>query len=270
MKRIFFILLSVLVFSCAEDPKPVKKKVNKPKPIPQISYSVVKEYPHDSTSFTQGLLVHEGVMYESTGSPSNIPFTRSHFGILDLETGKIDVKAELDKNLYFGEGISILNDKIYQLTYTSQKCFVYNKNSFKQIKEITYSNSEGWGLTNDGKNLIMSDGSYFLFFLDPETFSVVKRIPVTRNKVTVNYLNELEYINGYIYANIWLDTKIVKIDPKTGYIVGEFDIKDLYKKSIERYQYSQETNGIAYDSISEKMYVTGKMWPLLFEIKLEN
>lgn len=271
MKYIVSLLFVFVLVACQEttENKTPKKKKAVLKPIPQLTYEIVKEYPHDTMSFTQGLLVHEGQIFESTGSPQNIPFTKSHFGILDLNTGKIDVKAELDRQRYFGEGISILNNRIYQLTYMSKTCFVYNLSNFKKIKEITFPNQEGWGLTNDGKSLIMSDGSYFLYFLDPETFSVTKRLPVTRNKATVHYLNELEYIDGYIYANIWQDTKIVKINPENGHIVAEFDIKPLYDQAIAKYRYSQETNGIAYDSISDRLFVTGKLWPTVFEIKLK-
>lgn len=270
MNRFIVLLLVVSLFSCKQEAKEAKKTKPSLRPIPQLKYTVLKEYTHDSTSFTQGLLVHNGKMYESTGSPSHMPFTRSHFGLLDTNSGKIDVKAELDKSLYFGEGISILNERLYQLTYTSRKCFVYRLNDFKKIKEITYSYPEGWGLTNNGEHLIMSDGSYFLYFLDPETFSEVRRVAVTRNQSTVHYLNELEYINGYVYANIWMDTKIVKIDPKTGSIVAELDIKELYDKSMKRNQYTQETNGIAYDSASNRLFVTGKLWSYLFEIKLDS
>ncbi|MBI3518820.1 MAG: glutaminyl-peptide cyclotransferase [Bacteroidetes bacterium] len=239
---------------------------NTPK-IPEIKFTVENQYPHDITSFTEGFLFHDNVLFESTGSPDNLPQTKSLFGSVDLKTGKIDVKAELDRNVYFGEGIVFLNGKIFQLTYKNQTGFIYDGKTYKNIGKFNYTNREGWGLTTDGKSLIMSDGTSYITYLDPTTFSVVKTLDVAENGYVVENLNELEYIKGFIYANIWTTNTIVKIDPKTGDVVGKMDLTTLQYESKVRNPYLAETNGIAYDSVSNKVLVTGKLWPTIYEIK---
>jgi len=263
--------LGAVLVSCEEE----KPKNNIPPPIteveapktPEIAFSVVSQYPHDISSFTEGLHFHEGKLYESTGSPDNVPQTRSLLGPVDLKTGKIDVKAELDKALYFGEGSVFLNDKIYQLTYKNQTGFIYDAKTFQNIGKFTYTNREGWGLTTDGKSLIMSDGTSYLTFIDPVSFTTTKMLDVAENGKVVEYLNELEYINGFIYANVYMTSSIVKIDPNSGDVVGKLDLSSLLMESKTKNPYSLETNGIAYDSISKKILVTGKMWPTIYEIK---
>jgi glutamine cyclotransferase len=190
------------------------------------------------------------------------------FGIVDLKTGKIDVKAEIDRNTFFGEGIVFLNDKVFQLTYKNQTGFIYDGKTYKNIGTFNYTNREGWGLTTDGKYLIMSDGTSYLTYLDPSNFSVVKILDVAENGFVVEKLNELEYIKGFIYANIWTTNDIVKIDPNTGDVVGKIDLSSLMYESKVNNPNSLETNGIAYDSISNKLLVTGKLWPTIYEIKI--
>lgn len=244
---------------------PVQRETAKPV-TPAISYSLMNTYLHDSTCYTQGFLFHKGQLLESTGAPENIRYTRSLIGIVDLNTGKMNIKAEIDRNKYFGEGIAVLNGNIYQLTYTNQVGFIYDANTFQNKGQFGYINREGWGLTTDGKELIMSDGSNALSFLDPVKMNVTKTVLVSDNGYAVDLLNELEYIKGYIYANIYTTSLIVKIDPQSGNVVGKLDINDLFVNSRKRYYSSAETNGIAYNPDTDKIYVTGKLWPCIYEI----
>ena len=273
--KIISVLILVGIFSACETDKPQDIKKVDTSPIvelpetPIISYSLTNTYPHDINAFTEGFLFHEGKLFESTGAPENLPQTKSLFGIVDLKNGKIDTKVEIDKAIYFGEGISILNNKIYQLTYKNQTAFVYDAKTYKPIGKYSYQNREGWGLTNDGKNLIMSDGSNYLTFFD-QNFNVTKTLDVSENGYAVDFLNELEYIHGFIYANIYQSHEIVKIDPTTGNVVGKLDLTNLFQTSKTKNINSLETNGIAYDSISDKVLVTGKMWPSMYEIKFQH
>ncbi len=239
-------------------------------PAALIPFTVKATHPHDTTLFIEGFLIHDGKVYESTGSPDNIPFTRSLVGILNLKTCKLDEKIELDRNIYFGEGIVLLNNKIYQLTYQNQKGFIYDATTFKKTGEFSYANKEGWGFTTDGQKLIMSDGSATLTFLNPDNQQVTGTLTVKENGNPVNNLNELEYIKGFIYANIWLTNFIVKIDPATGNIVGKLNMNDLSKDAHTQYRNAQEMNGIAYDAATDKIYVTGKMWPTIYEVAFEH
>jgi len=238
------------------------------KSVPAINFEYIDSYPHDTTSFTEGFLIHEGKLYESTGATRDIPQTRSLFGIVDLATGKIDVKAEIDKAKYFGEGIAFLKGKVFQLTYKTKVGFIYNAANFKKIGEFTFPSNEGWGLTTDGTNLIMSDGTYTLTYLDPETLHVIKKITVTENGCVKDNLNELEYIHGYIYANIWTTNTIVKIDPASGKVLGKLDLTSLAYEAKNMYAGSLEMNGIAYDSVTNQVYVTGKLWPKIYKIRI--
>lgn len=238
--------------------------------VPAISYSVKNALPHDTLSFTEGLLVHEGQLFESTGSPDELSQTRSQFGTVDVKTGKIATKAELDRSTYFGEGIVILNGKLYQLTYKNQTGFIYDANTFQKIGQFKYDNSEGWGLTTDGRHLIMSDGTSTLTYLSPDSLRPVKAIKVSENGVQLDKLNELEYIEGYIYANVWSTNDIVKIDTDNGNVVGRMDLSSLQNDARTKYPKTLEMNGIAYDSQKKKLYVTGKMWPSIYEIELTH
>ena len=272
MKKSGSILFFLLIFVACKESGDTKTTMprNAVKPIPVIKYELLASFPHDSSLFTEGLLVHEGQLFESTGSPEELPQTESMIGISNLETGKFEQKIKLDRSIYFGEGICILQDKVYQLTYQNQEAFVYQFPSFNLAGKFKYGNKEGWGLTTDGTNLVMSDGTSQLSFIDPETFSIVRSLQVTANGFAQNYLNELEYINGYIYANIWMTNLIVKIDPKTGFILGQMDMSPLVSKERSKKANIDVLNGIAYDSAKDKVYVTGKLWTTVYEISFPH
>jgi glutaminyl-peptide cyclotransferase len=235
-----------------------------------IKYRVIKTYPHNTESYTEGLLFHDSQLFESTGFSDPFPYTRTVFGPVDMRTGKIDVKVELDKKKFFGEGIVYLKDKIYQLTYTTQVGFIYDSKTYEEIGSFKFSNKEGWGLTTDGHNLIMSDGTNILTFLDPDSLKPFKTIKVSFNGSPMMYLNELEYINAYIYANVYTSSKIVKIDPKTGIIKGMLDLKPLLDDARMKFPLSEVTNGIAYDSSNDRIFVTGKFWPTIYQISFTH
>ena len=235
---------------------------------PVINYTVVKALPHDTTSYTEGFLFHDGQLYESTGTEPEMPVSRrSMFGTVDLASGKITPKVELDRNKYFGEGIVFLNGKVYQLTYTTKIGFVYDAKTFKKLGEFTFPSKEGWGMTTDGTYLIMSDGSSNINYLDPNTFRLVKVLGVTDNNGPVSNINELELIKGYLYANQWQTNYILKIDPASGKVVGKMNMESLDSEARNKYPGAEVLNGIAYDSTSGKVYVTGKLWPNMYEIK---
>lgn len=258
-------ILAIILFSCNNSEK-ASDTGEKKASLPSIPFKLVNTFPHDTTAFTEGFLVHNNQVFESTGSPDELSETSSVIGILDLQTGKLNKKVTLDKSKYFGEGIAILNDKIYQLTYKSKTGFVYDLKTFKKIQDFSFSNNEGWGLTTDGKSLIMSDGTYNLTYLDPNSLAVIKTLPVRENGYAKEQLNELEYIKGFIYANIWQTNEIVKIDPATGNIVARMDLGSLAADARTKYARALEMNGIAFDSTSNKVYITGKMWPKVYEI----
>jgi glutaminyl-peptide cyclotransferase len=261
-----FLICLLLLISCKNSNKNFDNDETQQNTIANINYAVVKTYPHDVNSFTEGLFVLNNMLFESTGSPEELPQTNSLFGIIDTLTGKINTKAELDKKLYFGEGIAYLNGKIYQLTYKSNKGFVYDAASFKKTDEFSFSNKEGWGLTTNGKDLIMSDGTQKLSFISPDNFSVKRTINVFDNAGFVENINELEFINGFIYANIYTTNKVVKINPDNGVVVGQIDFTSLFMEAKALHPGVMEMNGIAYDSSSKFMYITGKMWPTLYKV----
>lgn len=224
------------------------------------SYKVIKAFPHDPDAYTQGLFYKDGFLYEGTGQKGSSSIRK-----VELETGKILQSVNLDEK-HFGEGITLFNNKIYQLTWTSEVGFVYGFTTFKQIKTFSY-NTQGWGLTTNGKDLIMSDGSNNIYFMDPENFAEIKHIEIFDNKGAVNELNELEYINGDIYANVYMTDKIVIIDPATGMVKGIVDFKGLLKDS-DRTNDVDVLNGIAWDEAGKRLYVTGKLWPKLYQVEL--
>jgi glutamine cyclotransferase len=223
------------------------------------AYEVVKVYPHDPNAFTQGLVIEEGVLYEGTGLYGNSTLRR-----VDLETGNVLQSYALPDD-FFGEGITIFGGRVIQLTWQNQKGFVYDKHSFELLQEFSYP-TEGWGITNDGSQLIMSDGTANLYFLDPETFQKVGQVEVRDGNASVINLNELEYINGEVYANIWPTNKIAIINPQTGQVKAWIDLTGIYTQ--ENNDPNNVLNGIAYDAESDRLFVTGKMWSQLFEIKL--
>lgn len=220
----------------------------------------MKTYPHDQQAFTQGLVYHQGFLYEGTGLRG-----RSSLRKVELETGKVLQIHQLPAR-YFGEGIVIWQDKIIQLTWTSQVGFVYDRETFEQIGEFNYP-TEGWGITHDGEKLIMSDGTNTLYFLDPETFAEIGQVKVKYGNQPVNRLNELEYINGEVFANVWMTDWIVRIDPNTGQVVGAIDLTGLYYPDAQ-FKGNDVLNGIAYDPEGDRLFVTGKLWPNLYEIEL--
>ena len=237
------------------------------KEVPTLEYSVTANFPHDSMSFTEGLVVYNDQLFESTGSPSGSLF-RSVVGPVDLKTGKIDVKAELDQK-FFGEGIVFFKNKLYQLTYTTQVGFIYDAKTFKKTGQFSFANKEGWGMTTDGSHIIMSDGTENLSYYDAD-FKLIKTLPVRENGYAQELLNELEYINGFIYANIYTTDAIVKIDPATGEIVAKINMRPLSYSVRNLHPTALEMNGIAYDPVKDKIYVTGKAWPNLYEVNFKH
>jgi len=234
---------------------------------PVINYAIVKTYPHDTTSFTEGLFWQNNALYESTGNYGN-----SELRVNDLNTGKAGKTIKLDKQ-YFGEGISLINNKLYQLTYKEKKVFVYDPVTFNKIKEFEWTTGEGWGMTHNDSELVISNGSSNLYFVDPETFKIKRQTGVTDNYGPVANINELEYVKGNIYANIWQTNSIIKIDPNTGKVIGKMDMTGLLDKNgtpkpDEWYEYGNWLNGIAWDSAKNSFYITGKDWPAIFEVKL--
>ena len=271
MRKILKIIILIAIsVGCTNNSNSNKKSINNSHQIQSISFKVIKTYPHDTESFTEGFLFYNNQLFESTGSPEEFPKTRSVFGIVDLNTGKIDIKVELDRNSYFGEGIVIFEGKIFQVTYKNQIGFIYDLKNYKQIGSFKYSNKEGWGLTSDGKNIIMSDGTNIITYLDPDSLKVVKTLNVTFNGSSALYTNELEFIDGYLYANIWTTNNIAKIDPGTGMIVGIIDLSSLFYEARKSNPLSEATNGIAYDSSRDRIFVTGKFWPTIYQIKFPH
>ena len=230
--------------------------------VPTYTYTVVDRWPHDPSAFTEGLVYKDGLLYESAGRNGS-----SSLRIVDLKTGEIKSKVDL-ADQYFAEGIALLNGKIFQLTWKNQQGFIYDQNSLELLGEFGYA-GEGWGLTDDGHSLIMSNGTNSLLFLNPETFAIEKTINVFEDDKPLVDLNELEYVNGEIFANIWHTDKIVRIDPRSGEILGWIDLTGLFPVE-ERSEKEAVLNGIAYDPTQDRLFVTGKLWPELFEIKLEE
>jgi glutaminyl-peptide cyclotransferase len=238
--------------------------------IPTYGYEVVNTYKHDSQAFTQGLVFYNGFLYESTGQHG-----RSTLRKVRLEDGDVVKKRKLNED-YFAEGLTIFNDKIYQITWQEHTCFIYDINSFEPTGELKYI-GEGWGLANDGTNLIMSDGSHIIRFVNPANFQNVRTITVTHDGKPLYRLNELEYVKGEIWANIWHSedpqvlgkpNTIARIDPSSGKIVGWIDLNGISPEDVQRNE-ENTLNGIAYDAQSDRIFVTGKQWKKLFEIKIK-
>lgn len=226
----------------------------------KYGYELVNSFPHNETSYTEGLEFHDGFLYESTGENG-----KSMVYKINLKTGKSVQSIKLaDK--YFGEGITILNNRIFQLTYKTKIGFVYNLENMALVDSFHFESEQGWGMTNDGQNVIMSDGTNVLTYLDPENYQAVKKIQVYDDKNPVVYLNELEYSEGYIYANVWTTNLIVKIDPKTGKVISKIDLDGILILSNQE-KTVDVLNGIAIDPLTKKMYVTGKYYSKIFEIK---
>jgi len=232
-----------------------------PPALPMYSCEVVNSWPHDREAFTQGLVFLDGHLLESTGLKGH-----SSLRQVDLPTGRVLRQIQLPQE-YFAEGLAVLGSNIFQLTWQNGKCFVYDLATFNKKSEFSYS-GEGWGLTTDGRALIMSDGSGRLRFLDPMTFKATRTITVAASGRPLKRLNELEYVKGEIFANIWGTDFIARIDPATGKVLGLIDCTGLL--SLTDYDTTTDVlNGIAYDSRSGRLFVTGKHWPKLFEIRLK-
>lgn len=228
---------------------------------PIYSYHIVQEFPHDPDAFTQGLVYADDVLYEGTGLNGESTLRR-----VALESGKVLESTALDP-VHFGEGIAIVGDRIYQLTWQTGTAFVYDRETLRSLTTFSYP-TEGWGLTTDGERLIMSDGTNQLFFRDPETFREQSRIAVCNGDQPVPNLNELEYVDGEVWANVWQTDRIARIDPGTGHVTGWIDLTGLLPVAESEEWQVDVLNGIAFDAETDRIFVTGKLWPKLFEIEL--
>lgn len=269
----FIIIVLIFIAGCKNNSPsdPVQTTRINASGVPLINYSVAGTYPHDTTLFTEGFVYHAGKFYESSGAAEQYPYTNSVVVTDDLQTGKSSQKISIDKKIYFGEGIAFLGDKLYQLTWKNHVGFIYDARTFKQTGTFNYP-TEGWSLTTDGKSLIMDDGTDKIYFLDPVKCIPVKTLNVTRDGVPQDTLNELEFIRGYLYANIWHRDEIVKIDTADGKITGRLDLKSIAFEARMRHPEPDENvlNGIAYDSVRDKVYVTGKLWPDIYQINFPH
>ena len=223
---------------------------------------VVNAWPHDRAAFTEGLLFYDGDLLESTGQYGESTLRR-----VDLRTGKVRQEVDLDRR-YFAEGIALLRGRLYQLTWQERRCFVYDPSSLAAETVVPYG-GEGWGLTQDGQSLIVSDGTNVLRFLDPQTFEVSRTIRVLDGDRPLVALNELEYVKGEIYANVLFDRRIARIDPRDGALLGWIDLTDILPAD-EVSDEDAVLNGIAYDELGDRLFVTGKRWPKLFEIRVDE
>ncbi len=255
---------SIFVSSCSnfpESPAPTSSVDSATWDVtPVYTYKVVNTYPHDRNAFTQGLVFENGALYEGTGLHGQSTLRK-----VELETGDTLQMRELPAQ-FFGEGVTVKENRIIQLTWQSNVGFVYDRDSFELLQEFTYP-TEGWGITHDGKRLVMSDGTSTLYFLDPETFEEIGRIEVRDGDRAVNRLNELEWVEGEIYANVWQTDCIARIEPETGQVTGWIELKGLLSPA-DRSGPVGVLNGIAYDAKNDRLFVTGKLWPRLFEIEL--
>ncbi|MFN5649459.1 MAG: glutaminyl-peptide cyclotransferase [Sphingobacteriales bacterium] len=275
MKWNFFLALIVsILFLACNNPDSSSKTVEESDvsdvpEAPAIPYTILNAYPHDTSAFTQGLEFYKGQLYESTGLEG-----RSTLRTVDLKTGAVKQLHKLAPK-EFGEGITVLNDTLYQLTWENHIVFVYEPKTLKLIRQMTW-NGEGWGITNNGKSLILSDGSDKLYFCQPSDLKLEKVLSVTDHLGPLNNLNELEYVNGSIYANRIEYNYIVKINPSNGFVTGKLDFTDILKKYakidltyIQTNPHGAVLNGIAWNPENKKMYITGKLWPLLFELDMQ-
>ena len=227
----------------------------------EIPYQVVQSFPHDTQAYTQGLVIDQGILYEGTGRNGHSSLRR-----VELATGRVEQSVALDRR-FFGEGIMVWHDQIVQLTWQQKTAFIYDKATFREVGRFNYR-GEGWGLTHDGNSWILSDGSPTLRFIDPESKRVTRRLTVRRSDGRrVNQLNELEFIKGQIYANVWKQDYIVRISPESGAVTGWVDLRGLHPRA-QRRNSDDVLNGIAYDHQTDRLFVTGKNWPKLFELRL--
>ena len=266
---VFFVtVFAVCLTACQEKPQDEARveaaaearKVPEWKGHSMLGYEVIREFPHDAGAFTQGLLVSQGHWIESTGGYGTSGIRR-----IERESGKILKRTDLPAE-FFGEGAAEMDGKIYQLTWQSQRGFIYDTKTLRKLDEFQYQ-GEGWGLTNDASSLIMSNGSDRLRYLDPKTFHVWRELQVRIGGKPVNLLNELEFIEGEIFANVWHTDRIVRINPKDGNVIGVIDLTGIDAKEKRR-DPEHVLNGIAYDPKTGEMFVTGKCWPKIYQIRL--
>jgi glutamine cyclotransferase len=257
MNNLFTIISYILIISAFALTNPLSAAET-----PVYGYKLVNTYPHDPNAFTQGLVLDGGFLYEGTGLHGKSSLRR-----VDLKSGKILKLIQLDP-AYFGEGITIIGNRIIQLTWKSRKGFVYNKVTFRRLAEFSFP-TEGWGITFDGHHFILSDGTDVLYYLDPVKFKPVRSISIKDNGIPVQYLNELEYIKGEIYANIWGRDLIARISPKTGNVTGWIDLSELRTK-LDRNGDAEVLNGIGFNAEKNTLLITGKNWPKLFEIRITS
>jgi glutaminyl-peptide cyclotransferase len=229
-------------------------------PPQEYTFAIVAAYPHDTTAFTQGLAYRDGYLYEGTGREG-----RSSLRKVRLETAEIVQQVNLQPDL-FGEGITLLNDKVIQLTWKSGVGFVYDLNTFRLLRSFSYS-GEGWGLATNGRELFLSDGTPEIRVLDGETFQEKRRFKVHDGSTPVDQLNELEFVEGQIFANLWHSNRVARISPQTGDVLGWIDLTGLLSP-MYRLEPEAVLNGIAYDAVHKRLFVTGKLWPRVFEIKV--
>lgn len=227
-----------------------------------LGYEILARHPHDPTSYTQGLYFEDGILVEGTGRRGQSVLRK-----VEIDSGNVIEEVGLPSN-YFGEGIAALDSRIFQLTWTSGLGFIYDKDSLRQIGQFSYP-GEGWGLTTDGQDLIMSDGTAMLRFLDPDSFAEVRRVEVRGPAGAVTQLNELEYVDGSVYANIWFSDTIVEIDPQSGAVLGAIDFTPLSEESRPPTS-DAVLNGIAFDPATDRFFLTGKLWPTMFELRLTS
>lgn len=258
--------LALLVFSngffvgCGNTDTPGDGATTGTPAIPFISYTVVATHAHDTSFFTEGLEFYQGSLIESTGLEG-----KSKLVQYDLESGAVKKQIALPASS-FGEGVTVFRDTVYQLTYRESKVNVYGINEFKKIKELPFS-GEGWGLTNDSTSLIASNGSNSLYYYEPGTFRLLKKVEVTENDVPAVNLNELEYINGFVYANQWQMNYILKIDPATGNVVAKMDLSAVAQQEKLANPDAEFLNGIAYNPVTGKVYITGKNWAKIYQVQ---
>lgn len=273
--RLFILTLFIGMVSCNNSPSSdydaslPMPAVNNIPAAASIMYKIEGVYPHDPNAFTQGLEFYNGKLYEGTGE-----WGTSNLRMVDIKTGKVEKNYLIPDSSIFGEGITIFKNKVYQLTWQNHKIFVYNLNDISKPVDTFTWNREGWGATNDGNHIIISDGSSKLYFVKPDEnkkeMKIERILTVADNRGEVDSLNELELINGYIFANRWLTNDIIKIDTATGYVVGRMNLEGLLQQYDPgaKIKDGSVLNGIAYDSAAKRLFITGKDWPKIFEIKL--
>jgi len=261
MKQYYILFALPFLFACGNTKPSDPNNTSTASEVKNLSFSVVATYPHDTSSYTQGLIVYNGNLYEGTGN-----YGHSKLKQVDLSTGKSIREISLSSN-YFGEGITILRDTVYQLTWKEGKVFVYSLKDFKKIKEFNVP-IEGWGLTNNGQELVVTTGSGDIYFYEPATFKLLKTQTLTEAGTPSFNLNESEWIDDSIYINQYSYPYILKANPTTGEIVGKIDLTSIWEHIRQLNPNADVPNGIAYDTNTKKIYITGKWWPELYEIQI--